>query len=154
VGRPVDGQPPQESSIVVATRDPTDAHSWMAKLPLPAGAPTATVTAQVVNGVGLIRTETTMVTLLSPAQAALGRVAGAVTEGVLPQPGLAVQLRDENQSPVAAVSTNARGEFLFEAVKPGKYLVWSVKEQSQRVGAAAVEVEAGATAKAEVQLSL
>lgn len=154
VGEPAEGSPPAGAAVVVATADPQQPDEWLAAAPMPAGAPAATLTVEVTNGVGLVRNKTTTINLISPALAAVGQVTGAVTEGTLPQPGLAVELRDAEQSPVASSQTNAQGEFLFKAVKPGKYLVWSIKAQSQRVGAAAVEVKAGVTSRAELRLSL
>ncbi|WP_197531210.1 carboxypeptidase-like regulatory domain-containing protein [Posidoniimonas corsicana] len=154
VGAAVDGKPPKGAAVVAAVADPQRPGRWVAPLPMPAGVPLAEVTAQVTNGVGLTRELCLPVRLVTAEQASLGRVAGAVTEGVRPQPGLTVELRDPSQQPVASASTNAQGQFLFTGVKPGKYLVWSVKEQSQRVGATGVEVKAGATATAELKLSL
>lgn len=154
VGAPIDGQAPKGAAVVSAVVDPARAGVWVATLPMPAGVPVVEVTAQAVNGVGMVSNRCVQVRLKSPEQASLGQVAGSVTEGARPQPGLSVELRDPTQNPVASASTNAQGRFLFTGVKPGKYLVWSVKEQSQRVGATGVEVKAGATATAKLELSL
>lgn len=154
VGAAFTSEPPKGAKLVPAVADPTQPGQWLATLPLPPAVPITTVTAQVTNGVGLSRYVSTSLSLVSKQQASLGKVAGSVTEGTRIQPGLAVELRDADQKPIAQAKTSKQGTFVFDAVKPGKYLVWSTKQQSQRVGAAAVEVKAGATVEADVQLSL
>ncbi|TWT75593.1 hypothetical protein Pla123a_31030 [Posidoniimonas polymericola] len=153
-GAPIDDAPPKGAALVPAVEDPAHPGQWVATVPMPAGVPVTLITAQVTNGVGLTTSRTIQTPLQDATLAGLGQVAGAVTEGVRPQPGLPVELRDPEQKPIASAKTDAQGKFLFTKVKPGKYLVWSVKEQSQRTGAAGVEVQPGATATAELKLSL
>lgn len=154
VGEPINLLPPAEAAPVPATRESAGSERWVAAVPVPKGVTSVRVTAEVTNRVGLVRCLTQTLTVVSAEQASLGSVAGSVMEGTRPQPGLAVELRDADQQPIAAAKTNAGGEFVFEAVKPGKYLVWSVKSQSQRVGANAIEVKPGATSRADLKLSL
>ncbi|TWT90080.1 hypothetical protein Mal64_04630 [Pseudobythopirellula maris] len=154
VGVPVGGAPPKGAAIVPAVADPHNPSQWVAAVPMPEGTPGASLTAEVTNGVGLVRNIVQSVELLSAEAASMGKIAGMVTEGARPQPGLAVELRDPEQKPVAEAQTDAEGRFSFDAVKPGKYLLWSVKHQSQRVGSVGVDVEAAATTSAAVELSL
>lgn len=154
LGEPTGSAPPPGAKPVAAVRESTGAGRWIAAAPIPKGVTSIAVTAEVTNGVGLVRCLTRTLAVQSAEQVSLGSVAGSVVEGARPQPGLAVELRDADQKPIAAAKTNASGRFLFPAVKPGKYLVWAVKTQSQRVGASAVEVKSGATSQADVSLSL
>ena len=102
----------------------------------------------------MVRNKTRQLVLIDETTASLGSIAGTVVEGLLPQPGLTVELRDPQQQPVASSKTDAQGAFHFAGVKPGKYLVWSVKAASQRVDAAAVDVQAGAESKVDLKLAL
>lgn len=146
--------PPKGAPLVTAAQAPDSPGQWIAALPTAAGAPAVLVTVEATNGVGLVRRITKRIDLTSPEQAALGGVAGAVSEGPRPQPGVEVELLSEAREPVATATTDARGAFRFDAVKPGKYYVTAVKAATQRVGVQAVEVQAGAQATAELKLSL
>jgi hypothetical protein len=145
--------PPADAKPVVAAPLAGQPDAWSATLPMPA-ASTAVVTVETTDRVGLVRNNTQQLVLIDEAAASLGSVAGTVVEGVMPQPDLTVELRDPQQQPVASSKTDAKGAFHFAGVKPGKYLVWSVKAASQRVDAAAVDVQAGTEAKVDLKLSL
>jgi hypothetical protein len=145
--------PPADAKPVVAAPLACHPDAWSATLPMPA-ASTAVVTVETTDRVGLVRNNTQQLVLIDEAAASLGSVAGTVVEGVMPQPDLTVELRDPQQQPVASSKTDAKGAFHFAGVKPGKYLVWSVKAASQRVDAAAVDVQAGTEAKVDLKLSL
>jgi hypothetical protein len=153
LGYPEKNAPPADAKPIVAAPLAGQLGAWSAALPLPA-ASTAVVTIETTDRVGLVRNKTQQLVLIDEAAASLGSVAGTVVEGVLPQPDLTVELRDPQQQPVASSKTDAKGAFYFAGVKPGKYLVWSVKAASQRVDAAAVDVQAGAEAKVDLKLSL
>lgn len=154
VGLPVDDAPPQGAKLLPARRAENSRHRWLAKIPMPKDATSADLTAQITNGVGLARFVSTHVRLVDPKQAARGKIAGGVVEGTRPQPGLEVELRTADQAVVAKATTDAEGKFKFDSVNPGDYLVWCVKQQSQRVGASQVKVEAGATVQTNVELTL
>lgn len=145
--------PPADAKPIIAAPLAGQPDAWSAALPMPA-ASTAVVTVETTDRVGLVRNKTQHLVLIDEAAASLGSVAGTVVEGVMPQPDLTVELRDPQQQPVASSKTDAKGAFHFAGVKPGKYLVWSVKAASQRVDAAAVDVQAGAEAKVDLKLSL
>jgi hypothetical protein len=153
LGEPLKDSPPADAKPVVAAPLADQLGAWSATLPLPV-ASTAMVTVEVTDRVGTVRNLTRQLVLLDEAVASLGSVAGTVVEGVMPQPNLTVELRDPQQQPVASSMTDANGAFSFAGVKPGKYLVWSVKAASQRVDAAAVDVQPGSQAKVELKLSL
>ncbi len=152
LGYPIENAPPADAKPIVAAPLAGEPGAWSAALPMPA-ATTAVVTVEVTDRVGKVRNKTQQLVLIDEATAALGSVAGTVVEGVLPQPNLTVELRDPQQQPVASSKTDAKGAFHFAGVKPGKYLVWSIKAASQRVDAAAVDVQAGAEAKVDLRLS-
>lgn len=153
LGYPEKNSPPADAKPVVAAPIAGQPGAWSAAVPLPV-ASTAVVTVETTDRVGLVRNKTQQLVLIDEAIASLGSVAGTVVEGVMPQPDLTVELRDPQQQPVASSKTDAKGAFQFVGVKPGKYLVWSVKAASQRVDAAAVDVQAGAEAKVDLKLSL
>lgn len=153
LGYPEKNAPPADAKPVVAAPLAGQPDAWSATLALPA-ASTAAVTVETTDRVGLVLNKTQQLVLIDEAAASLGSVAGTVVEGVMPQPDLTVELRDPQQQPVASSKTDAKGVFHFAGVKPGKYLVWSVKAASQRVDAAAVEVQPGAEAKVDLKLAL
>jgi hypothetical protein len=153
LGYPEKNAPPADAKPIVAAPLAGQPDAWSAALPLPA-ASTAVVTVETTDRVGMVRNTTQQLVLIDEAAASLGSVAGTVVEGVMPQPDLTVELRDPQQQPVASSKTDAKGAFHFAGVKPGKYLIWSVKAASQRVDAAAVDVQAGAEAKVDLKLSL
>lgn len=154
LGMPVDDALPEGAKPLPAKRVENSQRRWLAKLPMPKDATSVDITAEVTNGVGLTRFVSIELKLLDPKQAALGKIAGGVVEGTRPQPGLEVELRTADQAVVAKAKTDAQGNFNFDAVDPGDYLVWCVKPQSQRVGASQVKVEPGATAQTSVELTL
>lgn len=154
VGTPDDNQPPKDAKLIKAHADPASPHTWVATLPLPADQPSVEITAMVTNGVGLNSFTTIDLLLKTAAEAALGQVAGKVTEGGRAQAGLPVELRAADKSVVAKATSTAKGSFSFTGVKPGDYLIWCTKSQSQRTGSAKVKVQQGKTAEASLELSL
>ncbi|QDU58366.1 carboxypeptidase-like regulatory domain-containing protein [Aeoliella mucimassa] len=145
---------PKGVTLVPAHVTPGTMNTWGATLPLPANQPTTTVSAVVTNGVGLARIVSRELRLKTAVQAELGSIAGQVSEGGRLQPGLTVELRSPDQKVVAKTTTQKQGNFEFGGVKPGAYLIWCTKLQSQRTGTSSVKVEKGQTAHAGIELSL
>lgn len=151
VGLPDAGAPPAGSKPVVAKRGEA---GWVAKLPLPAEPGELVVSAELTNGAGLQVVRSVMMTSMDPSDAALGAIVGAVTEATRPQPGLKVQLLNDQQQVVATSQTDGLGAFRFSKLKPGAYQVTAVKAASQRTGATSAEVKPGKEAPANIRLTL
>jgi hypothetical protein len=161
VGRPADNQVPTAATLTQASPAPGRSGVWTAQVPIPPGTPSPMdVSAQVVNGAGLDRFVTLSVELVDGDVEAPGQIAGQVLEGPLGQPSLTVTLNDasakpgEGKGPVATVVTDATGNYLFENVKPGQYVVQSSKPASNRSGEAKVTVVSGQMAQANIELAL
>ena len=154
IGLPQQGEVPKDAKLVTAHRNPQWPDTWVAQVPLPAGAPATVVTAMAVNGVGQPSFNSLSLKLKDAAQAKFGQIAGQVTEGGRLQAQLQVELRSPNKAVVAKSVTDSKGVFHFQQVKPGDYLLWCTKHQSQRTGSTPITVKENATSNAALQLSL
>jgi len=82
-----------------------------------------------------------------------GTIKGRVTQGSRPQPGLPVELRDEDGKKVLkATRADDAGEFRFDDVPPGSYTVVSVKKVDASKGVDKVSVEPGKTSLATLNV--
>lgn len=155
LGKPDHGAPPQGAKLFAAK--PLDAArtQWQATLPGQKEAGPVEVSVQFTDQVGQSSYLTTSIEVADQAGGAKGGgIQGSVVEGSLPQAGLEVVLADDKRNVQQTVKTDTRGQFHFAGVKPGKYIISSVKQSSQRQAQADVEVTAGQTARVELSLSL
>jgi hypothetical protein len=111
-----------------------------------------------VNAAGLITdTEPIELLLVDPAAPpTTGIIEGRVVQGdpERPQPSLTVSLLDAAGKPVATGTTNAAGEFKFVGVKPGPYVLYSVKPVDQNARAfQRASAAAGVTTTVTLSLS-
>lgn len=109
-------------------------NTYTLSLPLPEDKlGTVGVEAEAVNAAGLEdRTAKAAVFVFAPSDdpnkpgaAALGSVKGVVVRGDLPQQKKKISIYDESGNMVKEVTTNAKGEFAFKDLKPGKYNLFS-----------------------------
>jgi hypothetical protein len=84
---------------------------------------------------------------------ATGTIKGRVIQGSRPQPGLTVELRDEDgKKVIKATKADENGEFKFEDVPPGSYTMFSSKKVDSAKGTDKVSVEAGKTASSSINV--
>ena len=127
---------------------------WEAELP-PAKKPEpVSVSAQVINHVGLSSFVTIDVNLVTELTQAGGEIQGMVSEGPRAQPKLSVQLLDDKGAVLATTTTDPAGRFGFVDLKPGKYTVSSLKESSGRQAQQEITVKAGAVQSVALELTL
>jgi len=112
------------------------------------------ITVQFTNQIGLSSLATTTIQVHEPIDTSIGRIAGVVNEGPLPQAGLQVQLTDAEGKDPQTAQTSAKGTFAFEKLKPGEYKLSTSKPASDRKAAGTVTVVGGQTADATLDLSL
>jgi len=144
-----DGKLPADAAPIAAVTTDGGA-TWAAPLALPPDKKQHDVTVLFTNGAGLTETAQIKVDLVEPVP--VGHVKGKVTEGDRPQPMLKVALADDKGNAVDTKTTNAKGEFLFENIKPGPYKVSCSKPESKTEGSEAVTVEVDKTATVNLSL--
>lgn len=82
-----------------------------------------------------------------------GTITGRVMQGSRAQPGLTVNLWDsKGQDVIKSTKSNGNGEFKFEDVPPGSYIVTSIKKQDDAKGLDRVSVEKGKTSTASINV--
>lgn len=111
----------------------------------------------IANNVGLVVGDSAELTVVEPPKPpTTGTLAGRVIQGSTPerpQPELTVTLFDADGKVVSAQTTTDKGEFKFTDLKPGAYLVGSVKPQDQNARDSKTgTVSAGKTTKVELEL--
>jgi hypothetical protein len=105
---------------------------WVAELDLPDEKGRVTVGVRVYNNAGLFTDALAEFVLVDPEPLpTTGTIAGRVSQGDRPQPGLPVQLLGADGKPVAAAVTDVEGKFKFTELKPGQYFVFSNKAADQ-----------------------
>jgi hypothetical protein len=138
-------------------------HIYEGTLTLPQVRGPVSIGVRVVNEVGLIdvedekRTQAVIEVRDPPAPKAqepvtTGTIIGRVLQGSRPQPGLPVELRDDTGKIVKATQSDENGQFKFENVLPGVYVVWSYKKVDAARGSDTVAVEVGKTSHAAINV--
>lgn len=99
---------------------------------------------------------TTDINVVSSSILNQGRIAGKVMEGPRPQPGLTVILKtgDAKGPEKAKAVTQADGSFVFDQLAPGPYTLSTKKAVSYRQAEKQVQVTAGKTTDATLDLSI
>ncbi len=180
VGQPgKDGKPPPEAPQAVGERvkeqfvNGANRSIWVSKIKIPSQPGKVDLAVALTNEAGLVSVKPYPIILIDPPtkkngdgngdgdqngdqkeSPTTGKVKGTVVQGGRPQPNLAVTLADADGKPQGVVTTNDKGEFTFEQVKPGVYQVTSAKPDSGvgTSGSSPVAVEAGKTAMVSVSL--
>jgi hypothetical protein len=152
---PVDGKLPAGAVPVEGKPVGVGSTQWSATLTLPEKLTgPQPITVQFTNQIGLSSLATTTLQVQEPIDTSVGRIAGVVNEGPLPQAGLQVQLTDaEGKNPQTA-QTNPQGVFTFDKLKPGEYKLSTSKPASERKASGTVTVVGGQTADSTLDLSL
>jgi hypothetical protein len=151
LGKPgEDGKPAPDAVKVSATRKQmADDHTseWAAAVPLPPFEKRTQVSMWVsatdeAGNTALSDVKTIEVVEAPPPAAKPGKIAGTVTFGDRPQPGLTVTLEADGK-PKGTAKTDPKGKFVFEKVPPGTYKVTTAKTDFSTglSGAADVTVE-------------
>ncbi len=109
------------------------------------------------NRAGLLVEDKAEIVLIDPPPPpTTGTIEGRVIQGSTPerpQPDLPVVLFDAGGKPVASATTNEKGEFKFEDLQPGPYIVFSNKEADQNANdRKAATVKAGETTTVTLEL--
>lgn len=148
VAKDKDGKPVPATRVV-----------YTARIDLPDVKGKAKVGVRFVNNVGLVADSRPVTVLLTdPKQPrTVGDIRVKVTQGSeppRPQPGLTVTLRDAAGQPVDAKETDAKGVAVFTDLKPGPYVVTTVKPADMNAfatKAVAVVADKEATVELEVK---
>lgn len=149
LGEPTeDGKIPPGAPTVEGVRSVKDPAVWVAALPLPPDTQGAVfVGVQFTNNVGVSSTDVQTVVLVDEKSGGagvgpLGSIEATVVFGELPQPGVAVSLRNAEGKVVGAGSTNDKGKVKFEKLAPGLYTLVATKADSSygKAGVAQAEV--------------
>lgn len=147
---PADGKFPPTQPHAEGERVPGPDEVWTALLDAPtAKAATLAVSVQMTNGVGVTQTKTIQIQLVDPsgkgAEKKLATITGKVVEGSRAIAGVPVTLvEDKEKGGVkGATTTNAKGEFKFENVPPGGYMITAVRSASRTRGQTIVAVPEG-----------
>ena len=154
IGEMEDGKIPARAKPVNAQRNPRDRGSWNATLKTPAKVGEVVLTAIATNGAGLQTVETRNVNVVTAAELNVGQVRGQVFEGVLRQPNLNVELLNASGVAIARTQTKFDGQFRFQSIPAGDYVLRSAKPGSGRSGAIRVRVVAGQVASGDITLGL
>jgi hypothetical protein len=91
---------------------------------------------------GIPATKTTIINV-KDAKFATAKIKGVVAHGKDGQPKLDVTLSDAEGKAKATVKTNAKGEFVFDKVPPGSYVISSKRGFPALVGSTKLEVPEG-----------
>lgn len=157
VGPPVDGKLPAGAAPVEGHSVTADKTVWSAEMTLPeAPVDRLQLSAEFSNGAGLSSFVTTEVPVVSPTVLNQGRIAGKVLEGPRPQSGLTVTLKTGGAGGAeqGKAVTQADGTFAFEQLSPGTYTLATQKPISYRQAEQQVQVAAGNTTSATLELSI
>ncbi len=111
-------------------------------LPGPEMAEPLTLSVQVTTRAGIPAVKTGVVNV-KDAKFALATIKGVVAHGKEGQPKLDVVLADGEGKPKASVKSNAKGEFVFEKVPPGSYVISSKRGFPALVGSLKLTVPEG-----------
>ncbi len=155
LGAPVDGKPPAGAPPIEGKPVGPGGTQWTAIITLPEKQTgPQPVAVQFTNQVGLSSLATATIEVREPPDLSVGRIAGVVNEGPLPQAGLQVQLTDHEGKNPLTTQTSPQGTFVFDKLKPGEYKLSTSKSASDRKASATATVVGGQTAQATLELSL
>lgn len=152
LGLPDNGKPPATATLIHALPSATDATVWTADLPLPKEAGNADVTAMFTNGAGLVSFATTSIEVIEAEPTPQGSIQGEVLEGNRPQPGLDVVLLHATGGEIARTKTDPQGNFVFDKLPAGAYVVQCSKVSSQRKGESKITVAVGPPTNVTIKL--
>ncbi len=111
-------------------------------LPAPEKAGELELSVQLTNAVGISTYKTTTINIVEPKSKGC-KIKGTIAHGPLGQPNLTVFLGDAKGKQLATTKSSAKGEFVFEKVSPGSYLVSGEVTTPALIGVAKVEVPEG-----------
>ncbi len=139
---PKDGAKIDPESIIGYGEFDEEKSAVSAVLPAPEKAEELALSVQLTTRVGVTGVKTATFPVLE-AKFATCRIKGKVAHGTLGQPNLTVFLGDAKGKQLATVKTNAKGEFVFDRVAPGSYLISAAVTSPALVGVLTVEVPEG-----------
>jgi hypothetical protein len=146
-GRVVEGVPPDE-----------EGGPYTGQLLLPDRTGRVPIGVRFINNVGLARDVTDEIEVFDPPpKPTTGAIKVTVVQGASskprPQEGATVELRDGMNKTILKTGTaNAKGEFTFEELAPGKYVVFSSRPMDFTKAQQLVTVTAGETTPANLNL--
>jgi hypothetical protein len=139
---PKDGAKIDPESIVGYGEFDEEKAAVSAVLPAPEKAEELTLSVQLTTLVGVAGVKTVTFPVLE-AKFATCKIKGTVAHGQLGQPNLTVYLGDAKGKQLATVKTNAKGDFVFERVRPGSYLISAAVNSPALLGVLPLEVPEG-----------
>jgi hypothetical protein len=150
---------PADAVVLPARRLRAEGDVWTAVLPVETVKPARfDLTVQATNGAGESSSETITIRLVDAPKVVekvvLARITGTVLVGDRPQANVPVSLADLKGMVKAATKTDKAGAYVFADVLPGSYVVTAAKADLKLRGETAVQVPAGVTKVADVDVSL
>jgi hypothetical protein len=126
---------------------------WMFPLPAQDKPGELEISVLVTTRTGVKMHKTGTIALKAPG-ASLAKITGRIMRGAIPQPKSSVTLTDEKGKLLDTQKTNAKGEYVFDKVAPGVYLVTSRQAFPAVVGQVRVTVRPGDEAVENVHIRL
>lgn len=119
--------------------------AWSIVLPAQDKIEPMEISVQFVTKTGAVGAKSATISFNDPTAGGKGiaTVKGKITHGPIAQPNLAVALYDDKGQVKGSQKTDAKGEFAFEKVPPGNYVISSMQAFPALVGQTKVEVPAG-----------
>ncbi|MBI2807781.1 MAG: carboxypeptidase regulatory-like domain-containing protein [Planctomycetes bacterium] len=138
---PPDGKIDPESILGIGEYDP-DKGTCSILLPAPEKEDVLQISVKVQTRAGVPALKSAVINI-KDRKSALATIMGTVAHGKNGQPKLTVTLSDEKGKPKATAKTNAKGQFVFEDVAPGNYIISAKLGFPALVGATRVPVPVG-----------
>lgn len=131
---------------------------WAAKLQMPSAKGPTEVGVEFTNRVGLKAYAKGVIEIVDydPVKNQPGSIQGTVVEGEAVQGGLVVTLSDAKGNKIAEQKTKAGGEFYFERLAPGVYVLRTEKPAAgrRRTAVSNVTLQPGQNARIKLELTL
>ncbi len=151
-----DGKPTANGRVLRATPPDAANDPYTALLPVPDVKGRVTVGVRFVNHAGLHADATEEIVLRDPPpeKKPVGSIKVKVVQGTdeRPQQNMALQLRDAKGNVLKDAATDAKGEYTFADVEPGKYVVAASRLRNQTKAQANVTVEANKSAEVTLKM--
>ena len=116
---------------------------WSFQLPVQEKAEPLELSVQATTRTGVMAVKTATIAIQSIAGKGIAKIKGKVAHGDLPQGNRPVTLSDAKGKVIGTEKTNDKGEYVFDKVPPGDYVVRSTMSSPMLVGQTKVAVPEG-----------
>ena len=140
--QPAKGDFDPELLLGVGKLDPKTGE-WSFQLPAQEKAEPLVLSVQATTQTGVLAVKTATIAIKATSGKGIAKIKGTVARGELPQLKLTVTLSDAKGNLIGTEKTNDKGEFVFENVPPGNYVVRSTMSSPALIGQTKVVVPEG-----------